>query len=265
MKKKHILSINWLHAIVLSVAMLAASTIWGIPLKPTPPRLINDFVGILSHSAKNIMEKRVVAFADSTSTQICVVIVPTLDGQDKAEYAYEIGSQWGVGDKEFNNGIVMLVVPKTNTQRGEIFIATGYGAEGALPDALTKTIIENQIIPNFQRNDYETGIYTGIEYIIAAMNGEYDKKLSQSNAGSFNLIIIWALLITLVIVVILLKGNKNNGENIGGNKSNHSGLPLWLLFSLLSNSSGRGGSHGGGGFGGFGGGRFGGGGAGGSW
>lgn len=249
--------------ITLFVILLCAiSHAWSIPQQPYPPKLINDFTNTLSSIEQQQLEHLVVGYADTTSTQISVVIVNDLEGQDKSQYAYQIGDTWGVGGGKFNNGVVILIVPKTKMQKGEIFIATGYGVEGALPDVTLKRIIENSIIPYFQQNQYANGIYNGILSIITALNGEYQQTPISEGLPAIGIIIF--IIIAIIIIVII---KKNGGNNIGSQDSNHSGLPLWLILSMMGGGSGGrgGGSSSGGGFGGFGGGSFGGGGAGGSW
>ncbi|MEI4426640.1 TPM domain-containing protein, partial [Streptococcus agalactiae] len=79
------------------------------------------------------LELKLSDFANKTSNQIAVVVVPELYGMDKAQLAYQIGQDWGVGQKKFNNGLIILIKPKTEDSRGEVFIAPGYGLEGVLP------------------------------------------------------------------------------------------------------------------------------------
>ncbi len=101
--------------------------------RPDPPRLVNDFAGVLSSSELQSLENKLVAFNDSTSNQIAVVIVNDLQGYDKSEFAYKVAKDWGVGQSDFNNGLLVLVKTKTDESLGQIFIATGYGLEGAIP------------------------------------------------------------------------------------------------------------------------------------
>ncbi|HOM41897.1 MAG TPA: TPM domain-containing protein, partial [Bacteroidales bacterium] len=102
-----------------------------VPDRPYPPRLVNDFAGLLTGDEANALERKLVAFNDTTSTQIAIVIVKDLAGYAISDYAQRLGEKWGVGQKGFDNGIVIVVKPKTLTSRGEVFIATGYGLEGA--------------------------------------------------------------------------------------------------------------------------------------
>lgn len=120
-----------------------------IPDRPSPPKLVNDFTGILSSAETHTLEQKLVTFNNETSNQIAIVIVNDFAGYQKEQYADLIGEKWGVGYKGKNNGVVLLVKPKTETEKGETFIATGYGLEGALPDAVLKRLVEEEMIPFF--------------------------------------------------------------------------------------------------------------------
>lgn len=237
-----------------------------IPEIPNPPRLVNDFANLLSQDDLQILESKLVAFNDSTSVQIAVVIVPTLNGYEKADYAQQLGAKWGVGGSKFNNGFIVLVKPKTASENGEAFIATGYGVEGTVPDATALDIVNNEMIPLFKQNDYYGGIDAATDVLISLVKGEFKAdNYGKKKKGSS---VIFVLIIIMVII-FLFSRNNNNHHTI--NRSGGGGaffLP-WLLMggggSGSSGSSGGFGGGGGGGFGGFGGGGFGGGGAGGSW
>ena len=97
----------------------------NLPERPVPPRLVNDFAGLLKADEVNALEQKLVAFNDSTSTQIAIVIVPSLLGFDKADFAQRLGDKWGVGQKGSNNGVLILVKPKTSDSNGEVQIAHG--------------------------------------------------------------------------------------------------------------------------------------------
>jgi uncharacterized protein len=250
--------------------------VW-VPEKPTPPRLVNDLAHMLSDSEVNSLEQKLVAFNDSTTTQIVVVTVPSLNGEDKAMVATEIGHRWGVGQKDKDNGIVILIKPKSADSKGEAFIATGYGLEGVIPDAIADRIVENEIIPKFKQEDYYGGIDDAVNIIMQLSLGEFSAKEYEKRTSSKALPGgIFFLIILLFFILNLVGGARRvNKRSIGQN------LPLWILLSMLGSSSGSRTRHsgsnwgsfssgsgsfgGGGGFGGFGGGGFGGGGAGGSW
>jgi len=230
-------------------------------LKQTPTQLVNDFTGTLTPDQRQALENKLVAFDDSTSTQIAVVIIPTLNGRDIADYNIELGRAWGVGGKESNNGIVLLIAKNDR----KLNIATGYGLEGALPDLTAKQIIEDIIRPNFKGEDYYRGIEEGTDAIIQSVKGEYQAPKSYGKKKTSGGRIVF--IIIMIIIFLLLSGRKGGG---GGSFMSRRGFAAWTIGSMLSNGgrgggwSGGGGSSGGG-FGGFGGGSFGGGGASGSW
>ncbi len=256
----------WAFIFVLLMAFPAISQ---VPQRPVPPKLANDLAGIFTPEQVNALERRLVSFDDTTSNQIAVVVVPELYGYDKAQLAYSIGQQWGVGNKETNNGLVILVKPKVGNSKGEVFIATGYGLEGVVTDALSRRVIEQDMIPYFKNEDYYGGINAALDRLMPVISGEISYN---DHSGSEESIIgpLIFLLFIVGFVVLCLKGGNGGAQNYGGGRGrkNISATDAFILGSIL-NSSGRGssggGSFGGGSFGGFGGGSFGGGGAGGSW
>jgi uncharacterized protein len=263
---------------LLVVAILLNSISTGfayaqdLPERPNPPRLVNDFTGILNQDEINALEQKLVTFNDSTSTQIAIVIVPTLDGYDKADYAQRLGEKWGIGQKKFDNGVLILVKPKQADSDGQVFIAQGYGLEGVLPDITCGQIVDNDILPAFRNGDYYGGLSNAVNSIMAITSGEYTAGNYGRKAGQGKEQKIPFGLVIFIIFIVILLISKGGG---GSNRRNIStkGLPLWLLLSMMNSGKSHGGSWGGfsggggggGGFGGFGGGSFGGGGAGGSW
>ena len=240
--------------------------------RPDPPRLVNDFANILTPSEVQALENKLVAFNDSTSNQIAVVIVDDLQGYDRSDFAYRVARDWGIGQGDFNNGLLVLVKPKTASSSGQVFIATGYGLEGAIPDLACADIIDNEIIPRFRENDYYGGIDAGTNVLMALASGEYSYGDRAGGAPSGAIPGVVIFLIILFFIIIVSAGSSNNKHL---RRSGSSNIPLWLLMSMMGGGkshggswggfSGRSGGGGGGGFGGFGGGSFGGGGAGGSW
>ncbi|MBS1948964.1 MAG: TPM domain-containing protein [Bacteroidetes bacterium] len=241
----------------------------NIPPKPSPSRLVNDFAHVMTGDQIQALENKLVAYDDSTSVQIAIVTVPTTGDYAIADYALKILRDWGVGNKKTNNGIVIL----TAIQDRKVFIATGYGMEGSVPDITAKEIIENDIVPNFKSNDFYGGFDDATTDIIKAARGEYKAPPGYANrskpAQGGALLGVFIIIIIIVVVVLISRG----GGGSGGIFSRSGVLP-WIIASMLSDrrgggwSGGGGGggwSGGGGGFGGFGGGSGGGGGAGGSW
>ena len=215
--------------------------------------LVNDFAGILTADQKQALENKLVLFNDSTSTQIAVVIIPTLGDYEISDYNVQLGRAWGVGGKEFNNGVVLLVAQKEH----KLNIATGYGLEGALPDITCKHIIDEEIVPNFKGNDYYRGIDQGTDAIIKATKGEYNVS-AQKEIPQFST----AKTILIIIAVIIFLALMSSGGP-GGSLMTRGGPVFWGGLGGFGGGGSSGG--GGGGFGGLGGGSFGGGGASGSW
>ncbi|SHG85143.1 TPM domain-containing protein [Pedobacter caeni] len=233
-----------------------------------PNKLVNDYTGTLSATEVQQLEQKLVAFDDSSSTQIAIAILKSVGEYDISEYALELGRKWGVGNKGKNNGVLIVVALGDR----KISIQTGYGVEGALPDLYARRIIDNDIKPHFKTGDYYAGLEAGTDAIIRYTKGEYknDKpKKGESGGGASGILII---IIIVVVVIIILKrggGGGGGGQVIGGR-----GVADALFWSMLLGGGrssgggggwGGGGSSGGGGFGGFGGGSFGGGGSSGSW
>lgn len=257
-----------LSAIILSFNLVA----FGIPVRPNPPTLVTDYANILSENEKAQLERKLVDYFANTSTQIAVVTIPDLEGNEISDMAFKIGQEWGIGDAKFDNGILVLLKPKTNESKGDVFIAVGYGLEGAVPDITAKQIVENEMIPRFKAGDMFGGIENATNVLIDITKGEYNyKQYAKKSKGGFSPFLI---LIVLFIIFSLFRGRRGGTYTAGSHNSN---LPFWIGLGLLSGagnrhsglfndfSSGSGSFGGGSSFGGFGGGGFGGGGAGGSW
>lgn len=263
--KRHI------FAVLSVILMFTATTAAAIPQRPDPARLVNDLAGIFTHGQTEHLENMLVAFDDTTSNQIAVVTVNDLEGYDAAEYATRIGLEWGVGSAKFDNGVVILVKPKTSESGGKVFIAIGYGLEGAIPDAYAKRIINNEMIPHFMENDYYGGVEAACSTLMKLASGEIS-ELRESEEDDIALIafVVVFILFLIILVIIAAKSNGGNGGNGGRRIYRGPVITIGNDFGTWGGSSrggfgGFGGGGFGGGFGGFGGGSFGGGGAGGSW
>ena len=254
-------------AVVASFMVLQLS---AIPAKPQPERLVNDYADLFSSGQEAGLERILTAFSDSTSNQIAVLTVQDLEGMSASEYAIRTGLEWGVGSEKFDNGIVILVKPKTSTP-GEVFIAVGYGLEGAIPDAYAKRIVTNLMIPHFKENDYFGGVSEACGMLMKLARGEISEATDGLDEED-DIIMIMAFLVVLTIILLILAIAMKNGNNgRGGGGSRYDDVfttgPIIIRGGNSFGGSSSGGSFGGGfgGFGGFGGGSFGGGGAGGSW
>lgn len=259
MKTIEIHKLTLLLGLFLVLLTLGTALKAQLPSPPNPPRLVNDYTNTLSPLEINTLEQKLVAYNDSTSTQILVLLVNDLQGYSVEQYATEIGHSWGVGQKGKNNGAIILVKPDTEDERGQVNISPGYGMEEYVTDATAKLIIEREMIPAFIEDDYYTGIDNAVNVIMDLCSGKFTQDEYTENDG-FPLWLI--ILIIIAIVIILSKFSDNNGQsyNSGGHRS------IWIPSGGGFGGGGfGGGGFSGGGFGGFGGGGFGGGGASGSW
>jgi uncharacterized protein len=256
--------------LILNFLLLATTAVVnaGVPPKPNPQRLVNDFAGMLSADEVAGLEQKLVAFNDSTSTQITIVTLTSLDGYDIDDLAQRIGKEWGVGQKAYDNGIVMLIKPRIGNEKGHAAISTGYGMEAIIPDAIARRIVDNEMIPFFKQNQNYAGIDAGVNTVMDLVSGKF-KAADYGKKKGKPLGLIIPIVVIIIIASLFGRNNNNKHHNIGRN----SGLPFWLLMGMLGSSGrssggdwgGFSGGGGGGGFGGFGGGGFGGGGASGSW
>ncbi len=261
---------KYLLIILLAVT---GSRVFAQEYPPKSNTLVTDYTNTLSVDNKAQLENKLVAFNDSTSTQIAVVMIKSVGSYDIAQYGAGLGRNWGIGQKGKNNGILILVAMEDH----KVTIQTGYGAEGAVPDAITSQVINNQIKPAFKRGDYYGGLDAATTSLMQYMRGEYkadvqaqDQNDGNGGGGSIGVIIF----IVVVIVILIFRNIGRGGGHIIGGRGGASPFWWFLAGSALGRggnswgggSSGGGGSDsGGGGFGGFGGGSFGGGGSSGSW
>jgi uncharacterized protein len=259
----------------LLLFMVGAAAGQNIPEPMVPLRLVNDFTGLLQEDQQISLNNKLLAFNDSTSTQIYVITYNDLQGYPVAEFANVLGEKWKIGQEGKNNGIVILISP----QNRQMTIQTGYGLEGAVPDAIAKRIIEKEMTPAFKEGNYYKGIDDATNTLMALTKGEYtaDDYMKKTGSGRSTIPVIFII----ILFFIIFSSIKSRSRLYAPGKS----IPWWVLMTMLgssghsqkgsyrdfnSGSGGFGGFSGGdsGGFGGFsggGGGSFGGGGASGGW
>lgn len=233
-----------------------------------PATIVTDYTNTLSAGEQQSLEQKLVAFNDSTSTQVAVVMMASVGNYDISEYAVQLYNRWGIGQREKNNGVLILVAKEDR----KVFIATGYGIEGVLPDALCKRIVNNDILPNFKEGNYYEGLDAAVNSIMSIVKGEF--TADQYMKGRKEKIPWFGVLLALFIFFIVIV------SKIGSTRryARRNNLGFWAAWALMNAAMNRGrsrgswggfssgsGGFGGGGFGGFGGGSSGGGGAGGSW
>lgn len=274
---KRTLSLSFLFAVLLFSpypgGCIAQEAYQG--LRPKNNVFVYDYANILGEQNQRRINTALVNFKDTTSNVIVVVTHPDFFGEEPWRFATDLGHAWGVSREGVDNGIVLVVKPKVGNQRGQTHIAVGYGLEGAIPDAIAKRIVENEMIPRFRLNDYSGGVEAALTVLMGLAAGEITEYVggSGSNKGQDGLFALFFVLFFFAIVFgsMAMKTQRYaRMNNIG----------FWAAWMLLAEANrthrgsygtfvgggrGSGGFGGGGGFGGFGGGGFGGGGAGGSW
>ncbi len=265
------MSRNTIYSTLLMLLMTLSMSA-AVPEKPTQKLLVWDYAGIMDPAQVQLLEDSLEYFSRTTSNQIVVMTVTNdiLDGLSLAEFGQEVGQKWGVGHKGSDNGVVVLIKPKTGDDamgKGRAFISTGYGAEGPLPDLLCSKIVDNEMIPHFKENDYAGGVWAALDILKPALQGDFNTEEYVGDDAADAVLSIIVLIMIVCFVFVVMKSNNNGGN--GNNTRTYTGGPVIFPGSFgsgrSSSSWGGGGFGGGGGWGGFGGGSFGGGGGGGSW
>jgi uncharacterized protein len=245
----------FLPLLLLAMAVVQAAE----PEFPPLTSRVNDHASLLSERDKGELEAALARFETETTNQIVVATLESLQGLPIEEYGYQLGRHWGIGQAGKDNGALLIVAPEER----EVRIEVGYGLEGELPDAQSRTIIETRILPHFRQGDFAAGIKAGVAAMIETLGGSYDPALppvqvpdSDRAPAPFPL----ALAMIMIMIVIVLNRLSDRGRR--GRHRGHGGLVV-----IPGGWGGRGTGSGGGRGGGFsgGGGSFGGGGASGRW
>ena len=253
---------------------------------------------MLSLSERSALEEKLRRFEEETSNQVVVVTFPSLEGESLEDFSIRLAGVWKIGQKGKDNGVILLIFKKDRKVRIEV----GYGLEGALPDATSKLIIENEIVPRFRKGRFEEGIQAAVQAIMAATRGEYqsERRFSSLHIGSLGYVLLAGFVMGLLLpfgfllALFIVSSFIETGALVVDSKNvfihalalaGMISLPTYLILrhgrkgevlsrhgshrkSVSSRSGSWGGDFGGGGFGGGfggGGGSFGGGGASGSW
>lgn len=256
---------NKLASILLFIFVAVGVQAIDVDKLPQLNGYVTDESKFLNSSERNSLENELRLFEQETSNEIAVYISDNLYGMVIEEFAFALGEKNGIGKDGADNGVLIVIKPKTSLEKGRIFIATGYGLEGAIPDALANRIVDLEIIPEFKKGNNYAGIKKGIDVLKQLAQGEIDEKqYMASKKGEGNWL---GVLMILLIIAIVFISNASKARRYGRRNN----LPFWAAMAMLNSSSGSSSSgfsnfsSGSGSFGGFGGGSFGGGGAGGSW
>ncbi|MDF2380397.1 TPM domain-containing protein, partial [Nostoc ellipsosporum NOK] len=185
----------------------------AIPARPNPPRLVNDFTGTLTPDQAKTLEDKLVAYDDSTSNQIAVIIVSDLKGYSAEDFAMAIGRQWGVGNKDFNNGVVLLVSTGGGDGNRDVTIQVGYGLEGVITDYTSHAIIETELVPNFKAGNIYRGLDEATTELFKAAEGRYKapEGYGSRRKGSGGISPLLVIIIVVIALVIMGIGGGSNG------------------------------------------------------
>ena len=255
----------------LLICLLSFSNIvsaqFTIPEIPKEQTSVYDYIDLLSANQKNSLEKKLIRYSDTTSTQIVVAIISTTKGENIGLLTPKWAQEWGIGQAKEDNGVFILLAKDDR----KIWISPGYGVEDRLTAGIVGELTRNIIIPEFKRGDYYSGLDKGVDAIFQILNGEYQGERKSSTKDEFPIPFL-VFFILLIVLIIIIKNRRGGSGGNRGRRSRKIGLLEAIILSNIGRSSGGfgsssgGGSFGGGGFGGgFGGGGFSGGGAGGSW
>lgn len=217
---------------VAALAFVSAATL-AAPFPALTGRVVDE-AGILSPQVEAELSAQLAAHEQSTSNQVVVVTLKSLQGYDTADYANRLFRLWGLGQKDRNNGVLLIVAPTERKLRIEV----GYGLEGALTDAESFSIIEREIKPPFRQGNYEQGIRAGVAAIIAAIDGEYQATPPITASGDKDSII--GPLVMGLFVLQWVLGHVSHHASTGTRaviaavSGVGSGLLVWFFIGVLA-------------------------------
>lgn len=237
---------------------------FDIPEIPSVPTSVYDYANVLSANEKAQLEEKLIRYSDSTTTQIVIITIESLKGEEVSTLATKWAQTWGIGGTAKNDNGVIILLAKAEKK---IAINPGYGVEDRLTAGVGGEIIRNIIVPEFKAGSFYNGLEKGTTAIIDVFKGKFKGKRKENKKNEFPVL---PLIIIVIVILGLISRSKNNNGNSGNSAGGPSLLDIIILSSLAggrgSGGFGGGSSGGGGGFGGgFGGGGFSGGGSSGGW
>lgn len=239
---------------------------FDIPKKPDFQTSVYDYANVLSANEKSQLEEKLIRYSDSTSTQIVIITIESLKGEDIGILTPKWGHTWGIGGSEKNDNGVVILLAKAERK---IWISPGYGLEDRLTAGIGGEITRNIIIPEFKAGSFYRGLDKGADALFDVFKGKYKGERKQANGDDFPILPL--IIIAFFLLMLISKSKKNGGNSGNSGGGGPSLLDIIILSNMGRNSGGFGGGSSGGGFGGggfgggFGGGGFSGGGSGGSW
>lgn len=171
---------TFIYCLAWAFIFFSASA-FALEVPPPPSDYVYDSAQLLDASSRQKLSQKLAEFEKITSNQILVATFPSLEGGSLEDFSIRLAERWKPGQKDRNNGAILLIMRDDRRVR----IETGYGLEGALTDALSKSIIENEIIPRFKQGNFQGGITAGVDALLQATQGEYQAEGSRSGGGRF--------------------------------------------------------------------------------
>ena len=248
MKRHFKRGVSLLFALLISISLCGCRESDDF-IKPTKEFFVNDFAEVITAQDKQAIYSQGAALQEKTGSQAVVITVEELDGEPIEEYALEVGREWGVGDEEKDNGIVVLLSEKDR----EIYIAVGYGLEGALPDSKVGRIIDTYAMPKLSTNNFSGGLLDVYNAIVNEIYLEYGIETTpnyipienlpetQKENSTSKVIISWIVLVVLVVLYIIIFGGRGGLFIFGA--------PRFFGGGFNDHNNFGGGGFGGGGFG----------------
>ncbi|WP_295337730.1 YgcG family protein [Flavobacterium sp.] len=261
---------KWVFKFVLLTVILFGNLTFAqftIPKVPAEQTSVYDYADVLNSEEESKLKEKLIRYSDSTTTQIVVITIESLQGEDIGILTPKWGHAWGIGgSKQNDNGVIILLAKKER----KIWISAGYGLEDRLTAGIGGEITRNIIIPEFKAGSYYKGLDKGTDALFDVFKGKY--KGERKKAKKDGSVPILPIIIIIIVIIFIIAKNKGNGGGNHGNRGGGFDLADIIILSSLGRGGGggfggsSGGGFGGGGFGGgFGGGGFSGGGSGGSW
>ncbi|MCD1118774.1 TPM domain-containing protein [Chryseobacterium turcicum] len=264
----HSLKIFFTFILVCCYGFLSAQ--YTIPEKPAVLYPVYDEANLLTQQEKDELNNKLIKFADSTSTEIAIIIIPSTKGEDVNYLATMYGEKWGIGQKDVDNGVVFLIAKDDRTMS----IQQGRAVEQYLTASVAGQILDYIVTPNFRQGKWYEGINTGTNAIMEAVQGKFKPIANKNKSGEISVTKLLVIAFVIFIIIVIFFGNRGGGDDDDDitisrrGRRNYPGgfFPFPFPGSFGGGGFGGGSSRGGGGFGGFGGGgSFGGGGASGGW
>ena len=207
---KKIINTRYIALALIAIMAVIVATAQIPPRPKTADDLIYDNAHVIDSANYSVIRDSLRNLYMYNKTQVVVLTVESLDGMEIEDFCQQVFQEWGIGDKETNNGVLIVIKPKTEASRGQVRIHTGYGAEGALPDLLCKKIETDSMIPAFKENNYGLAVCKAVSLIVPSMKGEYPsdiatflkEKEAEKERNSLIAVIVYVILYVLLCGLI---------------------------------------------------------------